>query len=94
MTGTVQNITLHMNALKRMVEIRGGLANLGWKGTLRMFISWYVRKPRLGDIRNPIVLLNAHFQARLDCFYNYQLSATVYLHQSRAAGDHTTIPYP
>jgi hypothetical protein len=54
-----------MNAMKRMVEIRGGLANLGWKGTLHMFISWYVPKPRPGDTRNSTALLNTSFRQDL-----------------------------
>lgn len=58
-TGAVENITLHMNALKRMVEMRGGLANLGWRGTLHMFISWCVQKSPPGDTSIPYVLLNA-----------------------------------
>lgn len=38
--GNVKELALHMTALSRLIELRGGLCNLGWNGTLGMFISW------------------------------------------------------
>lgn len=38
----MEETTLHMVALRRLVELRGGLQRLGWSGTLGMFITWYV----------------------------------------------------
>ena len=40
--------TLHLNALERMVEVRGGLQALGMNGVLHMLVTWYVIKPKTG----------------------------------------------
>ena len=42
MNGNGKELRLHMNALERMVNLRGGLQSLGWNGVLSMFIGWFV----------------------------------------------------
>ena len=39
-SGNSAELHIHMNALTRMVRLRGGLQQLGWAGVLHMFISW------------------------------------------------------
>lgn len=40
MLGNAAELKIHMNALTKMVYLRGGLQQLGWSGVLHMFISW------------------------------------------------------
>lgn len=40
MNGSCADLQIHMEALAKMVELRGGLQQLGWGGVLHMFISW------------------------------------------------------
>ncbi len=40
LNGNAKDLQIHMNALAKMVEMRGGLGALGWDGVLHMFISW------------------------------------------------------
>ena len=40
MNGNFEDMRIHMNGLVKMVEMRGGLQELGWNGVLHMFISW------------------------------------------------------
>ena len=40
MNGNHKELRIHMNGLVKMVEMRGGLQELGWNGVLHMFISW------------------------------------------------------
>lgn len=39
-TGIYHDMSVHMDALEKMVRMRGGLQQLGWDGVLQMFISW------------------------------------------------------
>lgn len=41
-TGVYHDMSVHMDALEKMVRMRGGLQQLGWDGVLQMFISWWV----------------------------------------------------
>lgn len=34
--------TVHMEGLKRMVDLRGGIQALGFKGVLQRMVLWYV----------------------------------------------------
>ena len=40
LNGNAKDLQIHMKALAKMVEMRGGLGALGWDGVLHMFISW------------------------------------------------------
>lgn len=42
MNGTVENSVVHMDALVKMVNMRGGLENLGMHGILKRMVLWYV----------------------------------------------------
>lgn len=44
---------LHLRALQRMVEMRGGLQALGMKGVLHMLIYWYVPKGQSFTMKSP-----------------------------------------
>ncbi|KAL2041304.1 hypothetical protein N7G274_005686 [Stereocaulon virgatum] len=39
-SGSQEDLRIHMTALQRMVSMRGGLQRLGWEGVLHMFIAW------------------------------------------------------
>ena len=55
--------TLYVNALERMVEMRGGFQALGMKGVLHMLVSWYVIK---GKAESPRPFLIAKSLPRQD----------------------------
>lgn len=40
--GNLKDLNLHMDALKKMVTLKGGLQALGMHGVLHMLISWYL----------------------------------------------------
>lgn len=40
-----------MEALTKMVDLRGGLDSLGWSGVLHMFISWCALPPLVIDLK-------------------------------------------
>ena len=42
MYGNYSELTVHMDALRALVRMRGGLQQLGWNGVLHTFISWSV----------------------------------------------------
>ena len=42
MTSNREESRIHMQALAKMVELRGGLSRLGWNGALGMFICWCI----------------------------------------------------
>lgn len=39
-SGSHEDLRIHMDALQRMISMRGGLQRLGWEGVLHMFIAW------------------------------------------------------
>ena len=39
-TGDLVEMQMHMNALERMVELRGGLHTLGMDGILQIVVKW------------------------------------------------------
>ena len=39
-SGSHEDLRIHMDALQRMVSMWGGLQRLGWEGVLHMFIAW------------------------------------------------------
>lgn len=52
-TGTHHDLSVHMDALEKMVRMRGGLQQLGWDGVLQMFISWWVTtRNKIGIVDN------------------------------------------
>lgn len=41
MTGNSDELNIHMNAVEKMVSMRGGFHALGMSGTLHMVLTWY-----------------------------------------------------
>lgn len=44
MNGDLEEVSIHLPAVARMVHIRGGVGSLGWEGVLHMFLFWYVHR--------------------------------------------------
>lgn len=42
MIGNSEEVKIHMDALEKMVGIRGGFPALGMHGVLHMVVAWYV----------------------------------------------------
>ncbi|KAG7001454.1 hypothetical protein G7Y79_00031g065690 [Physcia stellaris] len=40
MNGDLEEVSIHLPAVARMVHIRGGVGSLGWEGVLHMFLFW------------------------------------------------------
>ncbi len=41
---------LHMQGIKKMVDMRGGLRELGYKGVLQKALCWYVQSSRSSTV--------------------------------------------